>query len=50
MSVRPFRPEDAPALAALSAACLRAEADFALNPLWESPAAWTPRPASPSTT
>jgi ribosomal protein S18 acetylase RimI-like enzyme len=38
MPVRPFRPEDAPALAALSAACLRAEADFALNPLWESPA------------
>ncbi len=37
MPVRPFRMEDAPALAALSAECQRGEADFVLNPLWESP-------------
>jgi len=36
MTVRPFRPEDAPALAALSAECLRGESDFVLNPLWET--------------
>ena len=36
MSIRPFRPEDAAPLAALSAECLRGEADFVLNPLWET--------------
>ncbi len=36
MPIRPFRPEDAPALAALSRSCAKAEADFVLNPLWES--------------
>lgn len=36
MTVRPFRPGDAPALAALTAACARSEADFVLNPMWES--------------
>lgn len=36
MTVRPFRPEDAPVLAALSAECLRGETDFVLNPLWET--------------
>ncbi len=36
MSVRPFRPEDAPALAALSARCARTTADFVLNPMWET--------------
>jgi ribosomal protein S18 acetylase RimI-like enzyme len=36
MSVRPFQPEDAPALAAMSAECLRGESDFVLNPLWET--------------
>ena len=37
MRIRPFRPDDAPALAALSAAGARTETDFVLNPLWESP-------------
>jgi ribosomal protein S18 acetylase RimI-like enzyme len=36
MPVRPFRKDDAPALAALSAECLRSETDFVLNPLWET--------------
>jgi ribosomal protein S18 acetylase RimI-like enzyme len=36
MPIRPFRPEDAKALAALAAQCARSEADFVLNPLWES--------------
>jgi ribosomal protein S18 acetylase RimI-like enzyme len=36
MSVRPFRREDAPALAALSSECARSESEFVLNPLWES--------------
>jgi ribosomal protein S18 acetylase RimI-like enzyme len=34
--IRPYRRDDAPALAALAAACARSEADFVLNPLWES--------------
>jgi ribosomal protein S18 acetylase RimI-like enzyme len=33
--IRPFRPEDAKALAALSRDCSRGEADFVLNPAWE---------------
>ncbi|HYB11909.1 MAG TPA: GNAT family N-acetyltransferase [Myxococcota bacterium] len=36
MPVRPFRPDDAGALAALSASCARGESDFVLNPLWET--------------
>jgi ribosomal protein S18 acetylase RimI-like enzyme len=36
MSIRSFRREDAAALAALTAECARGEADFVLNPLWES--------------
>jgi len=36
MHVRPFRPDDAAALAALSAACAKGESDFVLNPLWET--------------
>ncbi len=36
MRVRPFRPDDAAALARLSASCARGETDFVLNPLWES--------------
>ncbi len=36
MRVRPFRPEDAGALAALSAFCAKGESDFVLNPLWET--------------
>jgi len=36
MRVRPFRPEDAAALAALSASCAKGESDFVLNPLWEA--------------
>jgi ribosomal protein S18 acetylase RimI-like enzyme len=36
MPIRDFRPEDAPALVRLSATCARGEADFVLNPLWES--------------
>ncbi len=36
MPVRAFRPEDAPVLARISADCLHGEADFVLNPLWES--------------
>jgi ribosomal protein S18 acetylase RimI-like enzyme len=38
MAIRPFRPDDAPVLAALSRACARGETDFVLNPLWESEA------------
>jgi ribosomal protein S18 acetylase RimI-like enzyme len=34
--IRPYRPKDAPALAALAVDCARGEADFVLNPLWES--------------
>ena len=36
MPIRPYRAEDAPALAALAVDCARGEADFVLNPLWES--------------
>ena len=36
MAIRPFRPEDAGALAALAAACARGEPDFVLHPLWET--------------
>jgi len=35
MRVRPFRPDDAAALCALSAACAKGEGDFVLNPMWE---------------
>jgi len=35
MPIRPFRPEDAPTLAALAAGCARGETDFVLSPLWE---------------
>jgi ribosomal protein S18 acetylase RimI-like enzyme len=35
VNVRPFRPEDAATLAALSAHCARSSSDFVLNPLWE---------------
>jgi ribosomal protein S18 acetylase RimI-like enzyme len=38
MPIRPFRAEDASALAALSTTCLRGESDFVLNPLWETEA------------
>jgi ribosomal protein S18 acetylase RimI-like enzyme len=34
--IRPYRASDAPALAALAVECARGEADFVLNPLWES--------------
>ena len=36
MPIRPFRSEDTPSVVQLSAACARSEADFVLNPLWES--------------
>jgi ribosomal protein S18 acetylase RimI-like enzyme len=36
MAIRPFRREDAPALVELSRSCTRGEADFVLNPFWES--------------
>jgi ribosomal protein S18 acetylase RimI-like enzyme len=36
MEIRPFRPDDAPALAELSAYCARGESDFVLNPYWET--------------
>jgi ribosomal protein S18 acetylase RimI-like enzyme len=35
MSIRPYRPSDAPALAALAGDCARGENDFVLNPMWE---------------
>lgn len=38
MPLRTFQPEDADAVAALSADCLHGETDFVLNPLWETPA------------
>jgi ribosomal protein S18 acetylase RimI-like enzyme len=38
MEIRPFRPEDVPALAELSVSCMRGEADFVLNPLWQTEA------------
>jgi ribosomal protein S18 acetylase RimI-like enzyme len=37
MLIREFRHEDAGPLAALSAWCARGEADFVLNPYWETP-------------
>lgn len=37
MPIRPFRPADAPALAALARSAARGETDFVLNPLWEQP-------------
>ena len=37
MPIRPFQQSDAQALVELSAHCQRGEADFVLNPLWESP-------------
>jgi ribosomal protein S18 acetylase RimI-like enzyme len=36
MPIRPYRSSDAPALAALAVDCARGEADFVLNPMWES--------------
>jgi len=36
MPIRRFRAEDTDAVVQLSAACARSEADFVLNPLWES--------------
>jgi ribosomal protein S18 acetylase RimI-like enzyme len=36
MPIRRFRAEDTEAVVALSAACAKSEADFVLNPLWES--------------
>lgn len=36
MQLRPFRPEDAPAIARLSSTFARGETDFVLNPLWET--------------
>ena len=36
MRVRPYRPDDAAALAALSASCAKGESDFVLNPLWDA--------------
>ncbi|MDJ0787824.1 MAG: GNAT family N-acetyltransferase [Myxococcota bacterium] len=38
MAIRLFRPSDLPAVVSLSASCARAEADFVLNPMWESEA------------
>jgi ribosomal protein S18 acetylase RimI-like enzyme len=38
MQIRTFRREDAPALAELAASCARSEADFVLNPYWETEA------------
>ena len=36
MGIRPFRADDAAALAALAAGCARGESDFVLNPYWET--------------
>ena len=36
MPIRRFRGEDTAAVVQLSVACARGEADFVLNPLWES--------------
>lgn len=36
MAIRPFRGDDAAALAAIAAGCARNEADFVLQPLWET--------------
>ena len=37
MPIRNFRADDAGSLATLSRDCARGEADFVLNPLWETP-------------
>ena len=36
MLIRPYRSQDANEVSEISATCARSEADFALNPLWES--------------
>jgi ribosomal protein S18 acetylase RimI-like enzyme len=36
MKIRPFHPEDAATLTALSARCARGENEFVLNPFWET--------------
>jgi ribosomal protein S18 acetylase RimI-like enzyme len=36
MEIRPYRGDEAEAVAALSAACTRGQGDFVLNPLWET--------------
>jgi len=36
MPIRPFRREDAAVVAEISASCTRSEADFVLNPFWET--------------
>ena len=36
MAIRLFRAEDTPAVVRISASCARAEADFVLNPMWET--------------
>jgi ribosomal protein S18 acetylase RimI-like enzyme len=36
LEIRPFQPDDAPALAELASACARSEGDFVLNPYWET--------------
>lgn len=36
MPIRPFRAGDAPGLVALATGCARSEADFVLQPLWET--------------
>ena len=38
MNVRPYRPDDTHALVELASSCSRGEADFVLNPLWQSEA------------
>lgn len=38
MQIRPYRIEDAPAVATISATFANSESDFALNPLWETQA------------
>ncbi|MCZ6784834.1 MAG: GNAT family N-acetyltransferase, partial [Proteobacteria bacterium] len=37
MLIRPFRAADAAEMGQLAAQCARGEADFVLNPLWETP-------------
>ncbi len=36
MEIRPYHPDDGPALVELSLECARGESDFVLNPIWES--------------
>lgn len=38
MEIRLYEPGDAAAVAAISASCVRSEADFVLNPMWETEA------------